>query len=161
MTALAGKRMTADRDIKAGLNRLIDEVYRLNGRLIAAAKMTTQIAGLRPPHWVLLTAVARAAEPPTVARIGRSLGQTRQGVQRVADDLFARGLVDWIDNPEHRRARRLVLSDAGRKAEALANQEGGDWLQRVGAGLDAARVLEAIAVLQEFRHRLEADARGR
>lgn len=153
--------MTVDRGVEDGLNSLVDEVYRLNGRLIAAAKMTTELAGLRPPHWVVLTAVARATEPPTVARIGRSLGQTRQGVQRVADDLFERGLVNWIDNPEHRRARRLVLSDNGLKAEALANQEGGDWLRRVGAGLDAARIREAIAVLRDFRHRLEEDARGR
>ncbi len=49
--------MTLDRGVEDELNSLIDEIYRLNGRLIAAAKMTTQVAGLRPPHWVVLTAV--------------------------------------------------------------------------------------------------------
>ncbi len=43
----------------------------------------------------------------------------------------------------------------------LANQEGGDWLRRVGAPLDKAQIRNAAALLRDFRigwKRKRADA---
>jgi DNA-binding MarR family transcriptional regulator len=139
---------------------LIDEIYRLNGRLVAANKMTTRVAGLRPTHWIVFTAIARAVEPPTVPRIGRALGQSRQGIQRVADDLVSNALVEWIDNPDHKRAKRLILTGEGRKVFEMADEEGAIWMRRVSAGLDAGAVREARQLLQALRRNLEQDARS-
>lgn len=46
--------------------------------------------------------------PLPVSHIARTMGLSRQGVQRVADELEARGIVRFAPNPHHRRAR-LVL----------------------------------------------------
>jgi len=54
-----------------------------------------------------------AGGPRTVADIAERLGLARQGVQRVADLLVADGLAAYADNPRHRRAKLLTLTDAG------------------------------------------------
>jgi DNA-binding MarR family transcriptional regulator len=57
-----------------------------------------------------------AGGPLTVADIAERLGLARQGVQRVADLLASDGLASYTDNPRHRRAKLLTLTDAGGRA---------------------------------------------
>lgn len=138
---------------------LFDEVLRLNGRLIAASKMTTRVSGLRPPHWIVLSAVVCAGEPPTVPRIGRALGQARQSVQRHADHLVDGGYLTWIDNPDHLRAKRLFATDKGLRTYDTGNRESAIWIDRIVKGLNAEQLDAAVTLLRELRHRVEADAR--
>lgn len=138
---------------------IVDEVMRLNGRLIAATKLNTQVAGLRPPHWILLSAVVCAPEPPTVPRIGRALGQSRQSIQRTADHLVAEGFIEWILNPDHARAKRLVATDKGMRTYAQADRESAAWADRIVSGIDIAELEAGVALLRTVRRRLEDDAR--
>ncbi|CAM5668213.1 winged helix-turn-helix transcriptional regulator [Streptomyces californicus] len=46
------------------------------------------------------------------------MGITRQSVQRIADLLVERGLAEYTENPAHRRAKLLQVTDAGRRAVA-------------------------------------------
>lgn len=138
---------------------LIDEVMRLNGRLIAATKFNTQVAGLRPPHWIILSAIVCAVEPPTVPRIGRALGHSRQSVQRVADHLVQEGFAEWIPNPDHARANRLVATDKGLETYAHTDRESAIWADRVVSDIDMGELGAAVKLLRTVRRRLEDDAR--
>ncbi len=51
--------------------------------------------------------------PRTVAQIGREMGVSRQGVQRIADLLVDRHLAEYRENPAHRRAKLLACTEAG------------------------------------------------
>jgi DNA-binding MarR family transcriptional regulator len=53
--------------------------------------------------------------PLTVPQIAQMRPTSRQRMQRLADELAAEGLVEFIDNPKHRRSKLVQLT---RKGEA-------------------------------------------
>ena len=95
----------------------------------------------------------------TAPQIARSLGLTRQAVQRVADDLAERGLAEWRENPEHRRARLLRLTPAGRAAYGEALQRKALWAQGLSEGLTPAWLAVATELLGLMTRRTGAKAR--
>ena len=51
--------------------------------------------------------------PLTVPQIAQMRPTSRQRMQRLADELEAEGLVEFIDNPKHRRSRLVQLTRKG------------------------------------------------
>ena len=51
--------------------------------------------------------------PLTVPQIAQMRPTSRQRMQRLADELAAEGLVEFIDNPGHRRSKLLSLTPRG------------------------------------------------
>ena len=138
---------------------LIDEMHRLRGRLTSASvefHASDEPAGLA---MTVLTAVVMAAYPPTVPQIGRSLGYPRQTIQRQADDLAHRGLIAWVDNPDHKRAQRLVGTDAGNAIQSRANARSLVWAATITEGVDAEKLADAITTLHQIRARIEDRSR--
>src|SRR5262245_40582246 len=75
------------------LTDLVMATFRLNGRLMDIAQHLAAEGGLTAAWWQVIGGILD--EPRTVADIARSMGMTRQGVQRVADLLVARGLTEY------------------------------------------------------------------
>ncbi|MFI9385104.1 MarR family winged helix-turn-helix transcriptional regulator [Kutzneria sp. NPDC052558] len=76
-------------------------------------EVTTDI-GLSLPERAIME-VLNATGESTVPTIGRALLLPRQVVQRLADAVHERGLIEYVTNPAHRRSRLLRLSAAGRQ----------------------------------------------
>lgn len=144
---------------------LVDETIRLNSRLRSVFAEVRSESALNDSEHMVLNAVVEAAAPPTVAQIGRSMGQARQLVQRAANSLRDGGLITMVDNPAHKRAPLLVPTDTGlalkrdmdgRAAVIAANlfAEGDE---------DAARqdIAAGTAILRAIRKQLEARLRER
>jgi DNA-binding MarR family transcriptional regulator len=51
--------------------------------------------------------------PLTVPQIAQMRPTSRQRMQRLADELAAEGLVNFVDNPKHRRSRLVQLTPKG------------------------------------------------
>src|SRR5258707_5398311 len=51
--------------------------------------------------------------PLTVPQIAQMRPTSRQRMQRLADELTAEGLVEFIDNPKHRRSKHVQLPPKG------------------------------------------------
>ena len=51
--------------------------------------------------------------PLTVPQIAQMRPTSRQRMQRLADELAAEGLVEFIDNPKHRRSKLVQLTPEG------------------------------------------------
>ena len=51
--------------------------------------------------------------PLTVPQIAQMRPTSRQRMQRLADELVAEGLVEFIDNPKHRRSKLVRLTPRG------------------------------------------------
>jgi DNA-binding MarR family transcriptional regulator len=51
--------------------------------------------------------------PLTVPQIAQMRPTSRQRMQRLADELAAEGLVEFIDNPKHRRSKLVRLTPEG------------------------------------------------
>jgi DNA-binding MarR family transcriptional regulator len=142
------------------LIRLIDEMARTRGRVASAFAAGRAETGLSDLEMVVLNAVTGAAHPPTVPQIGRSLGHARQVIQRAATALVGQGLARWIVNPDHKRAHRLVATEAGISIKMRADAHGLAVARRLTAGMDAVILQQAILSLHAIRERLEDDARG-
>ena len=51
--------------------------------------------------------------PLTVPRIAQMRPTSRQRMQRLADELAAKGLVEFVENPRHRRSKLVRLTPEG------------------------------------------------
>ena len=137
------------------LTDLILEIFRVNGDLLVAGDRLTSGTGQTSSRWQVLGAIRTTAQP--VAAIAREMGLARQSVQRTADLLARDGLVEYADNPAHRRAKLVRLTVTGRDtlAEISARQVAWTNALAVGVSHDERRIREATAVLRDLRLELE------
>lgn len=140
------------------LTDLVLAVFRLNGRLLAAGDRMTRPVGQTSARWQVLGAID--PEPRTVSQIARVMGLTRQSVQRTADRLQAEGIVSYVDNPAHRRAKLVALTTRGRSVLDVITQRQIVWANDLGARLGEADVRRALRVIHAFREILEQPDRS-
>lgn len=140
----------------AALTELVLEVFRLNGRLLSAGDRLVADIGLTSARWQVLGAIHYAGEPQTVSWLARSMGLTRQAVQRIVNELAAEGLVAFKPNPAHRRAQLATLTRKGQGAYAAADRRQTPWANALAKGLDRGELERALDLLNTIRNRLEA-----
>jgi DNA-binding MarR family transcriptional regulator len=146
----------ADR-LREALTELILEVFRLNGRLLAAGDALVRDVGLSSARWQVLGAVALSPVSLPVAHLARNMGLARQSVQRLVDEMIDDGLVCFAPNPHHRRASLVVLTERGEMAYRAAMDRQTPWVDGLAAGLFADAILSATSILREIRGRLESE----
>ncbi|RVV98233.1 MarR family transcriptional regulator [Mesobaculum littorinae] len=126
-------------------------VFAVNGQLIASGNAIVAHLGLTSAGWQVLGALRYTPEPLPTASIARNMGLTRQAVQRSVDLLAERGLVAFTANPHHRRAKLVVLTDAGREAVALAEQAAEPIDAAIAGRVGSRRIRDAVVTLQQVR----------
>lgn len=92
---------------------LIADVFELAGLLRRSGEAVAAGEGQTQARWQLLSVISDQAL--TVPQAARRLGVTRQGVQRVANDLVAADLAELRPNPDHRTSPLLAPTDSGRR----------------------------------------------
>ena len=95
--------------------------------------------------------------PLTVPQIAETRPTSRQRMQRLADELAAHGLVEFIDNPRHRRSKRVQLTRKGaaRYREMTARLLA--MASTIGGDLSEAEIRKTAAVVRQ----LSADVAAR
>ena len=127
--------------------------YRLKQPLILAYLLAGVLIGP-----VGLNLVQDRESIQTVAEIGRRMGMTRQGVQRVADLLVEQGLAEYRPNPAHRRAKLLACTEAGYWAIRKIALVQRPWADRIAAEIGTEALHQALATTRALTQRLEAEA---
>jgi DNA-binding MarR family transcriptional regulator len=140
------------------LTELILETFRLNGALISRGDNLVNHIGLTSARWQVLGAVALEGRPLTVAQIARRMGLSRQAVQRVANDLEAALLTTYQENPDHKRAKLVALTQEGEAAYAKADAIQTAWVNAIGKGLDLETVADAARLLRTIHDRCRKEA---
>src|SRR5919204_3808759 len=135
------------------LTELIVATFRLNGQLLEAAQELAKEGEISAARWQVLGGVLD--EPRTVAEIGRRMGMTRQGVQRVADLLVENGLAEYRPNPTHRRAKLLACTEAGYWAIRQIALAQHPWANRIGEEIGADELERALATTNRLVETLE------
>jgi len=135
---------------------LVFEIFRLNGRILAAGEVLTDEFALTTARWQVLGSVGFAG-PQTVAQIARNMGLQRQSVQRTVDLLTEEGCLALTDNPNHARAKLVVLTKMGEAKLAKITQRQHIWANRIVKGLPDRPIAHAVSTLREIRQRLEND----
>lgn len=136
--------------------RLILEVFRLKDQLDTAGDALVEDLSLTSARWRVLGAVAVSPAACTVAHLARSMGLSRQGVQRIVNDMRADDLLALSANPQHRRAQLVVLTPKGRAAYDEAGRRRIPWMGGLSEGLSADDLRTAVRVLKAMGDRLEA-----
>ncbi len=95
--------------------------------------------------------------PLTVPQIAEQRPTSRQRMQRLADELAAEGLVEFIDNPKHRRSKLVRLTAVGAARYRELDAQLLAIASRMGVGLSEADVRRTTNVV---RH-LNEDVRSR
>lgn len=145
--------------------RLALAVFATSGRLIETGNQLVAPLGLTSAWWQVLGALRYSPVPLPTASIARNMGLTRQAVQRIVDVLAERGMVVFEDNPHHRRAKLIVLTQAGLEAVTGAEQAVAaldmDIAERIGSAQiqQTIHTLEAMnAILSEWQGRAAASS---
>jgi DNA-binding MarR family transcriptional regulator len=139
---------------------LVLETFRLNGRLLAAGDALVSDLGLTSARWQVLGTVAMSPVPLPVAHIARNMGLSRQGVQRIANELKAEGIVRFSLNPHHQRAKLVLLTAKGQSLYEAAAARQSPWASALADGLSVRKIEAATKLLRIVRSRLEAHAAG-
>lgn len=136
------------------LNVLIDELFQLNGRLLAEADKLSATHGLTGARWQVLGALKLEERPLSVAQIARRMGLQRQSVQRLSDILVTQGILAYHPNPDHKRAKLVDFTPKGREIfnEASTTQTG--WANAITVDFTIEELDAAATVLHKLKERL-------
>ena len=96
--------------------------------------------------------------PMTVPQIAEMRPTSRQRMQRLADELAGAGLVEFVDNPKHRRSKLVRLT---RKGEAHYQKLSDRLLaiaSTMGAGSSEAEIRTTIAVVRRISNEVKGRA---
>jgi DNA-binding MarR family transcriptional regulator len=88
--------------------------------------------------------------PLTVPQIAQMRPTSRQRMQRLADELAAEGLVEFIDNPKHRRSKLVRLT---RKGEARYRELTARFLaiaSTLGVGLSEGDIRRTTEIVRQL-----------
>ena len=134
---------------------LILEIFRFNGRLLAAGDRLTKPLNLTSARWQVIGAIEEG--PLSVAQIARNMGLARQSVQRLADHLEQEGIVHYLPNPDHKRAKLMGLTDRGRAVLSEIWKSQAKWANRIAGELSPDEIHAALSVVRRLRCRLDDD----
>ncbi len=134
------------------LSLLIADIYEGAGLLRRSGEAIAGTEGQTQARWQLLSVVSD--RDLTVPQAARRLGQTRQGVQRVANDLVEVGLIRFAVNPDHKSSPLLSLTPAGHKTLNRITQRANVFHQELELPVSARDLATARKVLQALNERL-------
>ncbi len=95
--------------------------------------------------------------PLTVPQIAQMRPTRRQPMQRLADELAAEGLVEFVDNPKHRRSKLVRLTRKGAARYRELNARFLTIASTLGAALSEADIRKTKDVVRQ----LSDEIRGR
>ena len=97
--------------------------------------------------------------PLTVPEIARMRPTSRQRMQRLADELVAEGLVEFIDNPSHRRSKLVRLTREGTARYRQLNRRLLKIASTMGADLSEADIRRSVETVRRLSDEMRDTAR--
>ena len=94
--------------------------------------------------------------PLTVPQIAQMRPTSRQRMQRLADELAAEGLVEFIDNPKHRRSQLVRLTRKGDARYRKLNEKLTAIAATMGAGLSETDIRSTTAIVRQLSDDVKA-----
>lgn len=129
---------------------LLLEVFKLNGLLILKGDRITKESKLSSARWKVLGALAEKNGSMTVPSIANKMGQTRQAVQRLANEMVRDDLLFFQDNPNHKRAQLLNLTDKGKDTFKKLEEKQIPWANKIAKEFSEAELQQALTTLQKL-----------
>jgi DNA-binding MarR family transcriptional regulator len=99
--------------------------------------------------------------PLTVPQIAEMRPTSRQRMQRLADELAAEGLVEFLDNPKHRRSRLVRLTPKGDARYRELNDRFLVIASSLGIALSEADIRKTIETVRHLSDDVKARSKRR
>jgi DNA-binding MarR family transcriptional regulator len=132
----------------AALTELTLTVFRANGRLLRAGDELMKHLGITSARWQVMGAVAERAR--TVAQIARHFELTRQGVLWVVSALVKDGLVELVDNPDHKRSKLVDFTARGRETYRELERRQIIWANAASAAFNLEELRRSTEVVERL-----------
>ena len=94
--------------------------------------------------------------PLTVPQIAEMRPTSRQRMQRLADELAAEGLVEFIDNPKHRRSKLVQLTRKGHAHYQKQNVQLLVIASTMGSALSEGDIRKTSAIVRQLSNDVKA-----
>ena len=130
------------------VTRLILATFRTNGRLLRTGDQMVRDFGLTSGRWQVIAAIED--QPRSVAQIAREYELSRQGVLWVVRTMIKDGMVILVDNPEHRRAKLVKLTEKGREAGNAVSELQVKWANAMGEAFTLRELKATIECLERL-----------
>ncbi len=135
------------------LHALFREVFALHAVLCEEMDAVHERAGMRTPQVRVASALDRM-EAATVPDVAAALKVSRQFVQTVCNELLAQGVLEFVDNPRHRRSKLARLTATGRETLRRTKRQEARIIEQLLPGIDARAVEQAVELLSGIRERI-------
>ena len=146
----AGER---DAGMTESMFNLLLESIRLSLRLRAVGKRTGYVTPAGGGIWGFLHSLA-VDGPQTVPQLARARPVTRQHIQQIANEAAQDGLIEFIDNPAHKRSKLLRLTPKGERVHAEMTERLRRFAGDLAVDFDAAELATTARVLNALRAKL-------
>ncbi|SDX08474.1 DNA-binding transcriptional regulator, MarR family [Amycolatopsis xylanica] len=134
------------------ITELVNEIFAVNGGLLAAGDALTAPVGLTAAQWQVVGFLEDG--PSTAAELARKRGLRRQSVQETVNRLIGSGMVVKLDNPADRRAPLLRLTPRARKALRELGPARVAWASELAPQIPRADLDTTLRVLKQLREAL-------
>ena len=96
--------------------------------------------------------------PQTVPELARARPVSRQHIQMLVNPLVEEGLVELVQNPNHRRSKRVQLTPRGRRRIQAMRQREHAVFQNLDLPVTETALVETAATLAALRQLFEGEA---
>lgn len=127
---------------------IVLEVFKLGGLLVSEGDQMGAEFGITSARWKVLGALSLGAQSQTVPQIARNMGLTRQAVQRLVDAMESDGLLQFADNPDHKRAKLISVTEHGQTVYSQLDAKQSVWAMDCSEGISADDLATTLSVLR-------------
>jgi DNA-binding MarR family transcriptional regulator len=140
------------------LGELLNEIAYTYFPLRAAGDALTARFGQTTAEWGLMRTLDERG-PMTVAALARSRPVARQWILRLANQLAGDGLIEFVNNPDHKRAKLMRITPRGKTLLRRIGAASETWVGEMKSDFDERAVRVTLEMLRKLRDRLTHDYR--
>lgn len=131
------------------INQLSRETRNLFHRLKAAGEQIHHQLGITMGERGILEDISRNG-PRTVPQMARARPVSRQHIQTLINSLQENNLVEYTENPDHKRSHLVALTPEGEVCFQTMQQREAEILSKINFGLYTTEIIEAAKVLSKI-----------
>ncbi|WP_448546558.1 MarR family winged helix-turn-helix transcriptional regulator [Thalassotalea fusca] len=137
--------------------QIVLETFKFSGLLATEGDKLAAPFQLSSARWKVLGALTLTAEPLTVSQIARSMGQTRQAVQRLVDVMCKDDILTLLENPYHKRAKLVTLTEKGSSVFGQLEAKQIPWANGIATDINEEDLSTTLKTIQKLTTQLDGD----
>ena len=136
------------------LLNLIIETLKLAPKLQLQGDQLTKDLDLTSSRWGVLGIVSQAEKQLTVSDLSRRMNLKPQTVQRFVTAMEQKGFIRLDNNPDHKRAKLIQLTEKGKKVLLILKKRELRWAATITDNMTTQDIEKTRKVLAQLRENI-------